>query len=131
MNKYTEEFERLWKLYPKRRPSNPKIKAFKAFSARLKQGYSYDDMKSGLIRYIACKEAEGQIGTQFIMLGATFFGPDEWFLEEWEAPKLEVKKDIGSQKEWPPNFDPSRQCSGGESVESCKRRAWQEHERRM
>lgn len=92
--KYPDEFEQLWKIYPKRRPSNPKIKAFKAFTARLKQGYSYNDMKEGLIRYIACKEAENQIGTPFILQGGTFFGPDEWFLEDWEPPKKEIKETI-------------------------------------
>lgn len=123
MIKYTEDFERLWVIYPKRRPSNPKIKAFKAFTARLKQGYSYDDIKSGLERYIACKEAENQIGTPYILQGATFFGPDEWFLEEWEAPVSEVKQD---KSDFPAGFDPSRQCHSGESLESCKIRAWRE-----
>lgn len=92
--KYTEEFEQLWRIYPKRRPSNPKIKAFKAFTSRLKQGYLYDDMKAGLIRYIACKEAENQIGTPFVMQGSTFFGPDEQFLEDWEAPVQEIKETL-------------------------------------
>ena len=114
---YTQQFTDLWLIYPKRRPANPKKAAFKAFSARLKQGYSYDDMKSGLIRYIACKEAEGQIGTQFIMLGATFFGPDEWFLEEWEAPVNEVKETIeqkGKRLNMPARI--------GESMEEWERR---------
>ena len=39
------------------------------------------------------------------------------------------KKAISTQKDFPPNFDPSRQCSSGESMESCKIRAWREHER--
>ena len=38
---------------------------------------------------------------------------------------------IGEQKGWPPNFDPSRQCGGGESVEACKIRAWRTHERQL
>ena len=121
--KYTYDFEMLWQIYPKRRPNNPKIKAFKAFTARLKQGYSYDDIEQGLKRYIACKEAENQIGTQFILLAATFFGPDEQFLEDWEPPINEVKQD---KSDFPAGFDPSRQCNQGESLESCKIRAWRE-----
>ena len=95
---YTQDFERLWAIYPKRRPSNPKIKAFKAFAARLKQGYSYDDIKSGLDRYIACKEAENQIGTPFILQGATFLGPDEWFLEDLEAQIKEVRESCDKKR---------------------------------
>lgn len=89
--KYTEDFENLWAIYPKRRPNNSKAKAFKAFNARLRQGYQYEDIKAGLERYIACKEAEGAIGTEFIMMAATFFGPDEHFTEDWEPPEKKEK----------------------------------------
>ena len=55
-------------------------------------------------------------------------------MKEWKAcVRTWAKRDNGSKKEpmikkdWPPNFDPSRQCSSGESMEGCKTRAWREH----
>ena len=53
-------------------------------------------------------------------------------IRTWEKqnPKASVKS-IGSQKGWPPNFDPSSQCNGGESMEACKIRSWREYERRV
>lgn len=51
----------------------------------------------------------------------------------WEKKAKEVKKNnngIGAQKNYPPGFDPSKQCSSHESFEICKIRAWREYERR-
>ena len=50
----------------------------------------------------------------------------------WEKKAKEVKKNdngLGANKDFPPNFDPSRQCGAGESIEKCRNRAWQIHER--
>jgi hypothetical protein len=53
-------------------------------------------------------------------------------MKDWKAcvrtwAKRDKPKENKVQKDWPPNFDPSRQCSSGESVEACKTRAWREH----
>ena len=51
----------------------------------------------------------------------------------WEKKAKEVKgknnNGIGSEKGYPPNFDPGSQCNSHESYETCKIRAWREHER--
>lgn len=84
---YPIQFDALWAMYPKRAGGNPKIDAYNKFKARLKQGYEYEDIHNGLLRYINYCEKTDRIGTEFVLQGATFFGPKEWFLEDWDLPK--------------------------------------------
>lgn len=53
----------------------------------------------------------------------------------WEKKAKEVKQvnnnGIGANKGFPPNFNPSTDCSSHESFETCKIRSWREHERRQ
>lgn len=82
---YSEEFNNAFSAYPKRQGDNPKEKAFSAWKARLRDGTTADEMTSGVMRYLAFCQAEGNIGTQYIKQAATFFGPDRAFLETWEV----------------------------------------------
>jgi hypothetical protein len=50
-------------------------------------------------------------------------------IRTWAKRDNEIKKPISAQKDFPTGFDPSRNCGAGESLESCKIRAWREHER--
>lgn len=99
-NKYSEEFERAWAEYPRRLGGNPKRTAYKSWCARIKNGATVDQMIEGVIRYRKFVEATGKSGSQFVMQAATFFGPDERFLESWgtSAPSrrgLQAPKDVG------------------------------------
>lgn len=89
---YTPEFEALWEIYPKRAGGNPKRKAFMAFQKRTKEGYEYDEIKDGLIRYATFCEKTAKIGSEFVMQAATFFGLNECFLEDWELPNQPAQK---------------------------------------
>lgn len=84
--KYTEEFEAAWSLYPKRSGSNPKREAFKSWNARMSEGFSTEDMISGLERYAAHVFAKGNSGTEFVMQGKRFFGPSAEFENDWFIP---------------------------------------------
>lgn len=79
------DFERAWKLYPKREGANPKNKALSAWKARRKEGVSVESMIEGLARYAAFSAAKGNVGTEYIMQGARFFGPGMEFENEWKA----------------------------------------------
>jgi len=85
--KYTDDFLALWNLFPKRAGGNSKPKAFKAFTARIRQNYLFTDICNGVKRYKAFCEASGKLNTEFVMMAATFFGPDEHFYEEWKLPR--------------------------------------------
>ncbi len=85
-NDYPEDFENAWGKYPKRAGGNPKIKAYKAWQKRLKAGYTAKEMTAGVERYAEMCRATGKINTEFVMQAATFFGPDENFLEDYPLP---------------------------------------------
>lgn len=80
-----DDFERAWRLYPKREGANPKNKALSAWKARRKEGVSAESMIEGLARYAAFSAAKGNVGTEYIMQGARFFGPGREFENEWKA----------------------------------------------
>jgi hypothetical protein len=48
-------------------------------------------MISGVMRYLAFCQAEGNIGTQYVKQAATFFGPDKAFLEAWDITQKSPK----------------------------------------
>ena len=87
---YPEDFENLWKLYPKRVPNNNKKKAYRAYCARVKDPQYHGSWSCAVKAYAAYCEATEIIGTRYVMQAATFFGPDEHFLEPWELPKSKL-----------------------------------------
>jgi len=92
---YPEEFEQLWKIYPKRCGGNPKRKAFNAYKARLREGVIYSDLQAAVLRYYNfCKET-GKLDTEFTQRASTFFGAQgEAWLEDWALPKVEIKETL-------------------------------------
>ena len=92
---YTEDFNQLWKIYPKRCGGNPKPRAFKAFTARLKEKVLYSDLQAGLLRYYNYCNQTGILRTSYVMQAATFFSANtESWCEDWELPKVEVKETL-------------------------------------
>lgn len=73
------QFAQAWKAMPKRAGHNPKARAERAFRARLRDGCSPGDMIAGVERYARYCDAMGKTGTEYVMQGATFFGPDKPF----------------------------------------------------
>ena len=123
---YPDLFEQIWLLRPKRLGGDPKPLAFKQYKARIKQGVTHGELKAGYIRYAGFCDKTGKTGTEYVMRAATFFGVNnEAWMEDWEPPKPEIEV----RSDFPNGFDPSRHCGAGESLESCKIRAWREHER--
>ncbi len=90
---YTDEFERLWKIYPKRAGGNPKPKAFKAFTTRLKEKVLYNELEGGLRRYSAFCRETGILNTPYVLQASTFFGVNnEAWTESWDIPEKEIKE---------------------------------------
>lgn len=83
---YSPEFEEAWEAYPKRAGGNPKPAAFRAWSARLKDGFTTAAMVEGVRRYAAYSRAVGKVGSEYVKQAATFFGPDHHFEEAWDIP---------------------------------------------
>lgn len=83
-SEYPAAFESVWSLYPKRSGGNSKREAYIAWRARLRAGAPVEVLHAGVERYAAFCEAEGKVGTQYVMQGRTFFGPGDRYLETWE-----------------------------------------------
>lgn len=85
---YDGDFERFWTNYPKRAGSNPKVAAYKAFCARLKEGVMVNHMVAGAIRYGAFCKATGKTGTEYVMQAVRFLGPRQEYENDWKVPEL-------------------------------------------
>ncbi|MDH2052550.1 replication protein [Achromobacter marplatensis] len=80
-----EGFAEAWAVYPKRQGGNPRGTAVKAWKARLRSGVAATEMIAGVRGYVAHCRAEGKVGTSFVMMAATFFGPDLRFRDFSES----------------------------------------------
>ncbi|MDN7743061.1 helix-turn-helix domain-containing protein [Burkholderia multivorans] len=81
-----DAFDEAWSAYPKRAGGNSKRDALKAWNARIAAGERPDEMIAGTKRYAAFCAATGKVGTEFVKLAATFFGPSRHFAEDWALP---------------------------------------------
>ncbi|MBD9419834.1 replication protein [Achromobacter sp. ACM04] len=81
-----EGFAEAWAAYPKRQGGNPRGTAVKAWKARLRSSVMATEMIAGVRGYAAHCRAEGKVGTSFVMMAATFFGPDLRFRDFAESP---------------------------------------------
>lgn len=82
---YPPEFEADWLVYPRRFGGNSKKEAHAAWRARLRDGVPVETLHAGTVRYKTFCEAEQKIGTRFVMMGSTFYGPGEHYLEQWST----------------------------------------------
>lgn len=80
---YPPAFESAWRAMPRRMGGNPKRLAARAWSARVREGVDPDVIMAGVLRYAAFCDAEKKTGTEYVMQAATFFGPNERYLESW------------------------------------------------
>lgn len=69
-NKYNVNFDAFWKVYPRKKE---KAKAYKAYCARLRDGYSEAEMLKAVTAYAEeCRKSNTE--EKYIKLGATFLG---------------------------------------------------------
>ena len=91
-------FDQIKEIYPERSGAQPWQRAEKALSARIKAGYSQEQILLGLARYIDYCEAGELVGTPYVMQSATFLGPELHFLEQWKTSKQKAK--ASRQERW-------------------------------
>lgn len=83
---YPDAFEDAWSRYPDREGGNPKKAAYRAWRARVNDGMSPGKLSAAVRRYRDHCEAEGKDGTRYVLQAATFFGPDEHWMEWAKEP---------------------------------------------
>ena len=83
---YDPRFERAWSAYPKRSGGNPKRGAYLAWQASVRRGGDPQAMEDGTHRYKKFCEATNLINTRYVKQGATFYGPNECWTDDWDVP---------------------------------------------
>lgn len=91
-------------IYPKRVGSQPWPRAMKAANARIEAGATWTDLADGVRRYAEFCRQTDKIATEYVMMAATFFGPDKHYEQPWNPPqnKAERRQDrtIEAGHEW-------------------------------
>ena len=83
----TLDFDAFKAVYPKRAGNQPWRRAMQAATKRITEGYTFDDIFAGAMRYAAFCEATDKTNTEFVMQAATFLGPERNFLKDWDPPR--------------------------------------------
>ena len=93
---YSEEFKFTWERKPNRHIPDNKKSAYKAWCKRLKEGYTPKQMAVGVSFYGKSLAAQNRIGTEYVKMLSTFFGPDLHFMDyQEEAPKIPATSSPG------------------------------------
>ncbi|HAP0139828.1 TPA: DNA-binding protein [Escherichia coli] len=91
---YPDEFEQVWREYPRRAGANPKKSAFSAWRARQREGVTPEAMLDGVRRYAKFLAATGKVGTEFVQQATTFFGPNRHFENSWDIPAVRASPGV-------------------------------------
>lgn len=98
VNKYSVHFEKFWSVYPRKRE---KAKSHKAYCARLKDGFSEDELLQAAQRYAEeCKKEKRE--QKYVKLAATFLGINVPFMDYVggkgdETPNDEIESESSVQ----------------------------------
>jgi hypothetical protein len=84
---FVERFAEFKALYPKRSGDQRWPSAEKHIRARLREGFTWNDILDGVKRYAQWVRAAGKEGTETVKQAATFVGTDKGFVEAFEIPK--------------------------------------------
>lgn len=95
-------FEKLWKLYPKKIGKKPALAAYKRAMTRKKNPATNKQIQDGIVAYRQLINSKGT-DRQFIKNGSTFFNQEAWddYLEI-------VKEERDEQEARKPKFDPKK-----------------------
>lgn len=92
MHEYSAEFDAAWAIYPRRSPDNPKWPAYKAWRARLREGVTAEELTAAVREYASSVRARRIEGTERVMQGQTFFGPNERWKEYRAKPVVSLPR---------------------------------------
>lgn len=93
-NKDHENFEKLWKLYPKKEGN--KKRAEKAYLEAIKNGVTNKEIQTGIVNYIKKIQVEG-IERKYIAQGATWFFQNRW-TDEYELEPISKTTSDGQRQ---------------------------------
>lgn len=88
MSKFTEEFEHLWGLYPRK---EGKKKALESYKRSRKNGATFEEVEQGIKSYLDHIMASG-MDRQYIKMGQTYFNGECWRDVYEEKPQPPQRK---------------------------------------
>ncbi|WP_123032060.1 helix-turn-helix domain-containing protein [Lacticaseibacillus paracasei] len=96
------DFEKLWKLYPKKIGKKPALAAYKRVMSRKKNPATNRQIQDGIVAYRQLIKSKGT-EKRFVKDGSTFFNQEAWndYLEV-------VKEERNEQEARKPKFDPKK-----------------------
>ncbi|WP_270768616.1 helix-turn-helix domain-containing protein [Lacticaseibacillus rhamnosus] len=96
------DFEKLWKLYPKKIGKKPALAAYKRAMTRKKNPATNRQIQDGIVAYRQLIKSKGT-EKQFIKDGSTFFNQESWndYLDV-------IKEEQEEQQSRKPKFDPKK-----------------------
>ena len=110
-----EEFEKLWRLYPKKQGHK---KALEYYQRARENGTTYEQVEEGVKAYAEYVKATKQ-EDKYIKHGSTFFSQESW-LDEWSVPQ-QNKTRYQPQEEEPPMTDEEWEAIIAQQEEMLKR----------
>jgi predicted phage replisome organizer len=100
-NTLSEDFEKLWSLYPKKQR---KKDAFSAYKRAIKKGVANKEIKDGIIKYKKQIEAKNT-ESKFIAQGGTWFSQERWNDDYDLMPDKKKRYNSFAGEEDPNNYD--------------------------
>lgn len=95
-SEYENEFNELWKLYPRKEGKNVALKKYIQY--RKNNEATFDEVKRGIINYKKIIDVN-KTSTQYILHGSTFFNQKRWEDEELkDKPNNLVKEEISQER---------------------------------
>lgn len=94
-SEYENEFEELWKLYPRKEGKNVALKKYIQY--RKNNEATFDEVKQGILNYKKIIEIN-KTSTQYILHGSTFFNQKRWEDEELKDKSNNLVKEEISQE---------------------------------
>jgi hypothetical protein len=120
-----ELFQQIKSLYPKRSGGQGWGHVPKLLARAVAQGATQEEILEGVRAYRRWCDFTGKTGTEYVKQASTFFGPGQWWAEEYDAPAtgkpdpsfaLEAKYDADAAR----LGEPKRQA--GETLEQYRER---------
>jgi len=87
-------FEQIRKVYPRRTGGQGWGYVKRRIPELVKQGYPFAELLDGAKRYGDFCRATNE---KYVRMARTFYGPDEWWLEDYELPESQQPR-----KQWEP-----------------------------
>ena len=79
--------------YPKRSGGQGWGLLKKKIPSLIRQGSTFEELIEGAKRYKAFCVADGSEGSCYVKQAITFYGPGEWWMEDWDLPEAKDERD--------------------------------------